>query len=127
MSDDSRGIDPTAFRSRALSADMVAWADVVLTSESAHRSSILDDQPEAFRKVFTLGQLAAAIRADDSGQVGRSLLERLDRHPGTADPGLDVPDPYRRGPDVCEETAAHIDELLRVVVPSLTGARMIAP
>ena len=99
----------------------------MLTAESAHRSYILDDQPGAFRKVFTLGQFAAAVAADGSGQVGHALLKRLGDHRGNADPALDVRDPYRRGPEVAEEAAAHIDELLRVVVPALTGPRMMTP
>ena len=37
----------------------------MLTAESSHRSFILDDHPGDFRKVFTLGQFAEAVRDSD--------------------------------------------------------------
>lgn len=115
----------TAFRSRRLTRDLVTQADLVLTAEAAHRRFILDDQPGAFRKVFTLGQFAAAVGADESGDSGRELLHRLGQRRGPAEAALDVPDPYRLGPDVAARCVRTIEDLLRVVVPALTGSRMI--
>ncbi|MBJ7359671.1 MAG: adenylyl-sulfate kinase, partial [Nocardioides sp.] len=46
-------IDATDFRSRQLTKDLLDEADLVLTAESAHRSHILDEQPQLFRKVYT--------------------------------------------------------------------------
>ena len=115
------------FRSRPLSAELIEQADLVLTAESAHRSFILDDHPGQFRKVFTLGQFAEAARAADTDLSGRDLLEELGRRRGNADPALDVTDPYRQGPEAAAATATTIEDLLRVVVPALTGSRKIAP
>lgn len=114
-----------AFRSRKLTRDLVTDADLVLTAEVAHRRFILDDHPGAFRKVFTLGQFAAATRNDESGLIGRMLLERLGDRRGAADAALDVPDPYRRGAEVASDCSTLIDDLLRVAVPPLAGSRMI--
>ena len=44
---------------------------------------------------------------------------------GPADPALDIADPYQQGPEVAEACASAIEELLRVVVPALTGSGRI--
>lgn len=49
----ARGGDPTAFSSRRLTA-IVADADLLLTTEAAHRQFILKVWPGAFRRLFTL-------------------------------------------------------------------------
>ncbi|GCD90667.1 adenylyl-sulfate kinase [Nocardioides sp. LS1] len=115
-----RGVDGVeSFRSRALTADMVASADLVLTAEAAHRTFILDDQPGAFRKVFTLGQFAEAVRGVDQELHGRNLLAAIGDRRGTADPKLDVVDPYRRGPEAAELAAREIEATLRAAVTAL--------
>ena len=52
------GLEADRFRSRLLTADLLDEADLVLTAEQRHRQYILDDHPDAFRKVLTLGQAA---------------------------------------------------------------------
>jgi adenylyl-sulfate kinase len=118
--------DREAFRSRALDRALVEHADLVLTAEHVHRQFILDDQPEAFRKVFTLGQFAEIVRQADTSLSGRALLAHAAEHRGAADPALDVADPYRRGPEAARACADHLDELLRVVVPALADQRRIS-
>ena len=125
---DGRDVEHAEFRSRPLTGDLIADADLVLTAESTHRTFILDDHPAEFRKVFTLGQFAAAVQADDSGATGRDLLERIGERRGTADPALDIPDPYRRGPEASTRAATTIEYLLQIVLPALTGeSTMVAP
>ena len=122
-----RQIAHDGFRSRVLTGDHIEQADLVLTAETSHRRFILDDQPGAFRRVFTLGQFVQALQADDSGDTGHDLLVQLGERRGLADPSLDVPDPFRRGPEIAAQCASTIEGMLRVVVPALTGSRMIAP
>ncbi|MDN4174526.1 adenylyl-sulfate kinase [Nocardioides sp. SOB77] len=115
----SRGAEVGDFASRAVTRQQVDEADLVLTAEAAHRTFILDDQPAAFRKVFTLGQFAEAVRAADPSLTGRDLVRVVGERRGPADARLDVADPYRRGPEAAERAAAGIEELLRVIVPRL--------
>ncbi|KQW48551.1 adenylylsulfate kinase [Nocardioides sp. Root1257] len=115
--------DRDAFRSRPLTAALLRDADLVLTAEHTHRQFILDDHPGAFRKVFTLGQFAEAARATDL--AGRDLLDHAGEHRGPADPALDVPDPYRRGPEAAQACANQLQDLLRAVVPALADARRL--
>jgi sulfate adenylyltransferase len=127
---DATGASSAGFRSRPLTRDLVAEADLVITAEATHRSFILDDDPGAFRKVFTLGQLAESIGELDAGLEERldraALLQALGERRGTASPELDVADPYRRGTQAAQRAAEHIDSLLRVVVPVLAGSGRIA-
>lgn len=122
-----RGASGTSsFHSRPFKSELLLHADLVLTAEAAHRQFILDDHPGAFRKVFTLGQFAEAVGATDAILSGRDLLAAVAERRGAADVATDVADPYRRGPEAAEAAAKAIDDLLRVVVPALTGTRKIS-
>ena len=106
-----------AFRSRPLTHALVDDADLVITAEAAHRTFVLDDQPGAFRKVFTLGQLAEALQHLPDDLDRDELLDTLGVRRGTAAHVLDVTDPFGRGPEAIEASAGHLDALLRVVLP----------
>ncbi len=121
----ARGLANDDFLSRPLSPDVIEEADLVLTAEATHRTFILDDHPSSFRKVFTLGQFTEAVRVLSPELAGRELLRAASMRRGGAASKLDVRDPYGRGPEAAEACAAQIDELLRVVVPALTGSRRI--
>ncbi len=115
----SHGVDPEAFASRPVSRELVAGADLVLTAEAGHRTKLLEDDPGAFRKIYTLGQFVEAVRRLPEDVRGRDLLEQVGRHRGDADPALDVKDPYRQGPEAVAAASAHLDELLAAAVDRL--------
>ena len=108
------------FRSRHLDRTVLTGADLVLTAEQVHRRHILDDHPQLHRKVFTLGQFAAAI-AEIPGLSGRELVEAAGQRRTLAAPEHDVPDPYRRGAAAAEAATGTITAMLSVIVPRLTG------
>ncbi|WP_249423813.1 low molecular weight phosphatase family protein [Nocardioides coralli] len=121
----ARGLTSRGFRSRSLTRELVDAADLVLTAEGAHRTIILADQPGAFRKVFTLGQFAAAV--EDSGDAtGHALLETVGTRRPPADPDLDVVDPYGRGTEAAATASDQIEALVRVVIPALTRSGRIS-
>ncbi len=120
-----RGLDADSFLSRPLTSALIEDADLVLTAEASHRAFILDDHAAAFRKVFTLGQVAEVLRHSPDQLSGDDLLRALGERRGASEPHLDVRDPYGRGPKAAAEAAQQIDELLRVVVPVLAGSRRI--
>ncbi len=113
-------LDTSRFRSRRLTAQLLEEADLVLTMEAAQRTFVLDDHPGMFRKVFTLGQFAQAVEKTPAELDRDALLAHVASTRGNADPALDVPDPYRRGAEVASECVAHLDELLRAVLPRLS-------
>lgn len=120
-------IDPAAFRSRRLTSGLVDEADLVLTATDEHRRFILLEQPSSYRKVFSLGQFARAAERlaserPDDGLTGRELITAVGQLHGVAQLRADVADPYRRGRRAAAACARQIDDLLRVVLPALTGA-----
>lgn len=114
----ARGLDPAAFRSRPLTRELVADADLVLTAEARHRSFVLEEHPAAFKKVFTVGQFARGVASLPDGTSPRDAVARLAASRPSAD-GADIADPYRRGPAAAAACADHIDRLVTEVTPAL--------
>ena len=119
----ARGVDPDGFRSRRLTMRMAEQADLVLTAEVTHRQFVLDERPEMFRRVYTLGQLARTLEeagVDGSSAVrGADLLQELRSAYRPAEPVDDVTDPFRRGEEAAARAADRIDALVRRIVPVL--------
>ena len=114
------GTTSSAHASRRLTREILAEADVVLTAEATHRSFILEEFPQHFRKVFTVGQFAASVD-DHPGLTGRELVAAAAARRTPARPEHDIADPYRRG-DVAAQTAADtMSRMLSVIVPRLAG------
>lgn len=117
------GIRHRSFTSRRLTAAMIDEADLVLTAEDSHRRFVLEEYPAAFRKVWTLGQFAEAVRRapEEDGRplTGRALVAAASRISGISQVRDDVGDPYRRGHEANAACAARIDALLDVVLPAL--------
>ena len=111
------GVSGEGFRSRRVTAGIVADADLILPAEASHRTYLLEEYPSAFRRILTLGQFAEA--ASTSGLTGRALLEEVARFRPMARPEHDVADPYRRGAAANAAATAQIERLLRVIVPAL--------
>ncbi len=118
------GTEVGAFRSRAVTGDLVDQADLVLTAEAAHRSRLLEERPGAFRKVFTLGQFVASVEAADPSLRRRDLLHALESRRVPASPDQDIDDPYRRGPDEARRAALTMERMLTVVVDKLRADRV---
>lgn len=112
-----RGLDAASFRSHAVTADDLAWADVVLTMQESHREFLLDDHPAALTKVFTLGHFVD--RAAESNLRGRDLLADLARHRGGVHPDQDVRDPYGRGDSAAGTTADRLVGLVDATIAAL--------
>ena len=106
------------FRSKPLTRELIEEADLILTAESTHRAFILEDHPEAFRRVFTLGQFAAAVDELD-GLRGRALVEAAGARRAPSLPEHDIADPYRRGVNAAQTAAGAISTMLTVIVPAL--------
>lgn len=122
-----RGIDPSTFRSRRLTPDLVAGADVILTAASEHRAFIVEDWPGAFRKTFTLGQFATGVGQVDPALRGHALIEAVRDSRVPALRAQDVADPYRQGTAAAIECAARLDGLLAATLPRLAGGPNPSP
>ena len=107
------GLDAGDFRSRRVTPRLIAEADLVLTAEAAHRSAILEENPDAVRKVFTLGQAARIAAELDGDPSPREVAVALAERRGAPELGDDVTDPYRRGEEAAAVAARDISEKLR--------------
>ena len=108
-----QGIDAGDFRSRRVTQRLIAEADLVLTAEAAHRSAILEESPEAVRKVFTLGQAARLAAEHDTALSPRDLVAALAARRTAPEPADDVADPHGRGDAAIAAAAEEISSLLR--------------
>jgi protein-tyrosine phosphatase len=120
------GGDPDGHAGRRLTETMVADADLILTAELAQRAVIVQADPLAFRRTFTLrefGRLGAAfepfslpVSVDELRERVRAVAaERGNTVP--AEPGGDdIDDPYGAAIDVARvcatEVAVAVDELI---------------
>ncbi|MBC2931641.1 hypothetical protein [Nocardioides sp. zg-1228] len=108
----------SGFASRRLTAPLMAEADLVLTAESTHRSFILEEFPQHLRKVFTVGQFAAAVE-EHPDLTGRELVAAIGARRTAARPEHDIADPYRRGRSAADTAADTMSRMLSVIVPRL--------
>lgn len=114
------GAAADAHASRRLTAELLEDADLVLTAEATHRTFILEEFPQHFRKVFTVGQFAATIE-EHPGLRRRELVAAAAARRSPARPEHDIADPYRRGAAASETAAATMTRMLDVIVPRLTS------
>lgn len=103
------GLDGSTFRSRPLRADHVRAADVVLTATKEHRASVLEIDPGALRKTFTLLEFAGLVEGHHAAGLPELVADAARRR-STGPARADVPDPFRRSPAVHRSTADLIDE-----------------
>ncbi|MBW5445953.1 low molecular weight protein arginine phosphatase [Cohnella sp. CFH 77786] len=128
---------PVPGPSRSLTANEVAWADLILAMTSSHKRAIIQRHPAAAGKTYTLKEFA--LRDDASmddveeaerlyaewqvslatgqpfGEADRKRLEELERRL----PDFDIADPFGGPPDVYERSADEIEGALRRVVDKL--------
>lgn len=117
-----RGVDPAGHLSRRTEVSDIHDADLVLTMASWHRTTILENWPDAVSRVFTLPQFVASARTPDPRRLlisdaatdpaSKAIIASAYRHrvsPGTVG---DVADPYGKGPQAAAACAATLDQLL---------------
>ncbi|MGY1709510.1 hypothetical protein ACI8AC_08375 [Geodermatophilus sp. SYSU D00758] len=132
------GGDPAGFRSRALTAELAAEADLVLTMTRDQRRSVLEVNPRGLRRTFTLLEATDLLNRADLGGVFLSpvrtravdLALRLDaaRADRTSGSGDDIADPIGRRPEVHTTTARTIEVALRPLADVLfTSVRTHLP
>lgn len=90
-------------------AEAIGAADLVLTFERVQRVWVLDAQPAAVRKTFTIRRAARVLES------GGALAD--DTATYTADD--DFADPFGLGVEAAEHAVDDIDGLLRIILPGI--------
>ena len=116
-----RGGDPDAHISRALTSDLVDWADLVLTFEFAQRMRLLDRWPSELPKVFGLNQFSESLQTLGQRHAGARLVAQVFGAGQPDSMAWDIDDPFRRGVAAARACADEIDAALVQLVGALTG------
>ena len=118
------GGDPSGFRSRRVSAGLLADADFILTMSYDLRAETLQFLPRALRQTFTLGELVAIVSSPSffAGTGVASLRDEASRMRGGIERAADIPDPMGRSQAVHRKTADQISADLEALLPALVSA-----
>lgn len=114
------------FMARRVTDAFVKEAGLVLTAEQKHRSRVLQDQPSAMRRTFTVREFAALCASLDDGVAGAGPAELVRR--AAAQRGsvkvvdYDIPDPFRRADAEHARAAGLMSDAVDVIAPALAAA-----
>jgi protein-tyrosine phosphatase len=122
------GGDPNGHVARRLTARLVAAADLVLTAETAHRPVVLQLEPKAFRRTFTMREFARlgaglpvlAVSDDDVLPARVAEVSAQRGFAALAEPGSDeIGDPFGAPIDRVREAAAQVSTAMDGVLAAL--------
>jgi low molecular weight protein-tyrosine phosphatase len=144
MTDDARrvarshGVEAVRHHARQVTSELITAADLVLGANRAHRRFIVETQPRASSKAFTLVEFAHVLRWLGSGQ---GLVPPADLHesaaarllsvrdaaarqrgmvPPPGDPSdFDIADPYGAKPAVYDQVGLRIAESVGTITETL--------
>lgn len=118
------GGSPDGFVSRQLEPAMLRETDLILTATTAHRTRILEDEPGALRRSFTLREFAALVQ-DVEAPDPAALVAQAARQRASAEiDEYDLDDPIGAAQDVHFAVAEAIENATWTIAMSLTEALM---
>jgi protein-tyrosine phosphatase len=127
------GGDPDRHVARRISAELVRSADLILTMETMHRSVVVQADPLALRKTFTLrefgrlgasvGQRPGALPTEDELRVRVAEIADQRGRVETVEAAADeIGDPYGAPLDVARQQAAQVSDAVDAAVTALALA-----
>ncbi|GAB3681836.1 arsenate reductase/protein-tyrosine-phosphatase family protein [Angustibacter aerolatus] len=123
------GGDPDGASARQLTAALLD-VDLVVTATREHRRQVVQLQPRALRRTFTLRELARLldgaeeVLGDDVAERLRALPQLAASRRAVAAPASDaddVSDPYGRGPGDYRRTTSQVVPAVELLTRLLTG------
>lgn len=121
---EEQGVPHETFQARAITPQMIAAADLVLTATREHRREVVQLAPSALQRTFTLREFADLVRPfDASGSSLPQLLafardQRVTNPAGGRDEA-DIVDPFRQDESVFRDMAQQIDPSLEIAARAL--------
>jgi protein-tyrosine phosphatase len=126
------GLDLSAHRARALQDEQLGNVDLVIGFERRHVASAVVDGGAPRERTFTIGELAALLRAiepphadalvDRARRAVAAAHELRQRYSGSA-PLTEIGDPLGQPPEVYRATAIALRDLAPAIVRDLFGSR----
>ena len=134
----AHGGDPTGFRARDLTPDLIAESDLILTATRDHRGRVAVMYPKALRQVFTFCDFAdlvggvnglnTLVAQGDSRAWVRQITEQAAARRGLNPPlelgQADIVDPFRREDEVFVTMAQQAVGSMPAVVRALSQSRI---
>ena len=131
----AHGGDPSGFRARDLTPDLIAGSDLVLTATRAHRGTVSAMYPKVLRQVFTFRDFADLVAGVDGlsarvtrmdprawvRQVTEDAAASRGINPPLEPAQADIVDPFRREDEVFATMAQQIVGSMPAVVRALVG------
>ena len=114
------GAKADGFASRAVDAEMVHHADLILTATREHRAMLLGRHPEALRRTFTLREFAELVEDMIGVSSPAEMVGEAYRRRSEAGTDVDLPDPFRRPPDVHRVVANQIAAAVGIIAERLS-------
>jgi protein-tyrosine phosphatase len=129
---DQAGVSSTGFAACQATAGLVDSADLVLTATTDHRARVVELQPGAMRRTFTLLEFALAATSLpapvlNDAPIGErvliladhALLSRPRRRISAAD--LSIPDPFRQSDEVYQAVFTQLAQAVGTIADALDG------
>lgn len=118
------GGDPTDFRSKQLTARDIERADLILTAGREHRAFVLEQEPRALRRTYTILEFADLVENCDAGDYPASDPQQVVAtafvHRGDVTlESYDIDDPYRRSSSKHHEVVSVITTACRAIADGL--------
>ncbi len=123
------GGDPLGHQARRLSPQLIEAADLILTAQTFHRSVVLQAEPLAFRRTFTLrefGRLGAALEpfpGQPTDRILRNAVLAVADQRGNFEPiepgADDIEDPYGASMEVTRIVGFEISEAVDAVIGAI--------
>lgn len=126
------GLSAAGFVARQLTPVLARSADLVLTATREHRRAVVRMAPKALRHTHAIDDFSDLVagadleRTGDGSFVAQLAAGAAARRDGVAVRDADdagIVDPYRRPPEVFDQMAAQVDQ---VVPPIVEAARRLA-
>jgi protein-tyrosine phosphatase len=129
------GGDPTGFTARALTPELIAESDLVLTATRTHRGKVATMYPKALRQVFTFCDFADLVARIDGlsarvtnvdprtwvGQVTEAAAASRGLEPPLEPEQTDIVDPFGRDDEVFATMAQQVVASMPAVIRALAG------
>ena len=118
---EGRGYDPSQFRAKQLTADMIERATLLLVAEQDHADWILREWPQYHTKVHLMKQVA---RIREKASRRAEPISFIYGYTEAAHDTDSIADPYRRGRTACRVAVDEVEQSLQVILPWLVRARV---
>ena len=118
---EGRGYDPSQFRAKQLTADMIERATLLLVAEQDHADWILREWPQHHTKVHLMKQVA---RIREKASRRAEPISFIYGYTEAAHDTDSIADPYRRGRTACRVAVDEVEQSLQVILPWLVRARV---